>query len=73
MEDWTKNSLFNTFLLMDLQTAQRLSGRRWQVAKLAALLCFAVACGLLISSLAASSGFGAEADPSPRSIASTGH
>jgi putative copper export protein len=40
---------------MDLQTAQRLSGRRWQIAKLAALLCLAIACGLLISSLAASS------------------
>jgi hypothetical protein len=47
---------------MDLQTAQRLSGRRWQIGKLAALLCFAIACGLLISSLAASSGFGAVAD-----------
>jgi hypothetical protein len=49
---------------MDLQTAQRLSGRRWQIAKLAALLCFVVACGLLVSSLAASSGFGAEMLPS---------
>ena len=46
---------------MDLQTAQRLSGKRWQIAKLAALLCFAVACGLLVSSLAASSPIGAEA------------
>jgi hypothetical protein len=45
---------------MDLQTAQRLSGRRWQMAKLAALLCFAVACGLLVTSLAASSPVGAE-------------
>jgi hypothetical protein len=43
---------------MDLQTAQRLSGRRWQIAKLAALLCFAVACGLLLTSLAAYSGIG---------------
>jgi len=45
---------------MDLQTAQRLSGRRWQLAKLAALLCFAVACGLLVTSLAASSQAGTE-------------
>lgn len=40
---------------MDLQTAQRLSGKRWQIAKLAALLFFAMACALLVSSLAASS------------------
>jgi hypothetical protein len=39
---------------MDMHSAQLLSGRRWQIAKLAALLCFAVACGLLVSSLAAS-------------------
>jgi hypothetical protein len=36
---------------MDLQTAQRLSGRRWQMAKIAALVCFGLACVLLISSL----------------------
>ncbi len=36
---------------MDLQTAQRLSGRRWQMAKVAALVCFGLACLLLISSL----------------------
>jgi hypothetical protein len=54
---------------MDLQTAQRLSGRRWQIAKLAALLCFVIACGLLVSSLAASSGLGAEMlPPSPSSF-----
>jgi hypothetical protein len=40
---------------MDLQTAQRLSGRRWQMAKIAALVCFGIACVLLISSLAGTS------------------
>ena len=36
---------------MDLEQAQMLSGRRWSAAKLAALICFALACGLLIGSL----------------------
>ena len=58
---------------MDLQTAQRLSGRRWQIAKLAALLCFAVACGLLISSLAASSHAGADTGEAPPSISRAAH
>ena len=40
---------------MDMHSAQLLSGKRWQIAKLAALLCFLVACGLLVTSLAASS------------------
>jgi hypothetical protein len=40
---------------MDLQTAQRLSGKRWQIARLAALLFFVIACGLLLSSLSQSS------------------
>ena len=58
---------------MDLQTAQRLSGRRWQVAKLAALLCFALACGLLVSSLVASSGVGAETGEGLTSIYRAAH
>lgn len=58
---------------MDLQTAQRLSGRRWQIAKLAALLCFVVACGLLVSSLAASSHAGAGAGESIPSIYHAAH
>lgn len=40
---------------MDLQTATRLSGRRWQLARVAALVFFGLACGLLISSLLSTS------------------
>lgn len=36
---------------MDLQAAQMLNGRRWSPIKLAALVCFLMACGLLIGSL----------------------
>jgi hypothetical protein len=43
---------------MDLQTAQRLSGRHWQIAKLAALLFFGIACVLLASSLPSPQGDG---------------
>jgi hypothetical protein len=40
---------------MDLQTATRLSGRRWQLARFAALVFFGLACGLLVSSLLSAS------------------
>lgn len=43
---------------MDLQTATRLSGRRWQLARLAALVFFGLACGLLVSSLLGTSRVG---------------
>lgn len=36
---------------MDLQATQKL-GKRWSLAKLAAFLCFAIACGFLAGSLA---------------------
>jgi hypothetical protein len=36
---------------MDLQAAHT-SSRRWPLAKIAALVCFATACGFLIGSLA---------------------
>jgi hypothetical protein len=36
---------------MDLQAAELLSGRRWSTVKLAALVCLALACALLIGSL----------------------
>jgi len=36
---------------MDLQAAEMLSGRRWSTLKVAALVCLALACALLIGSL----------------------
>ena len=36
---------------MDLQAAEMLSGKRWSLTKVTALVCFALACGLLIGSL----------------------
>ncbi len=36
---------------MDLQTASGMNAKRWQVFRLLALLCFAIASGLLVSSL----------------------
>ncbi len=36
---------------MDLQAAHKMNGKKWSWAKLAAFLCFATACGLLIGSL----------------------
>jgi hypothetical protein len=36
---------------MDLQASLSISGRRWSFAKLAVIVCFAVACALLIGSL----------------------
>jgi hypothetical protein len=36
---------------MDLQTASKLSGQRWQVARFAALAFLTLACGLLAVSL----------------------
>jgi uncharacterized membrane protein len=36
---------------MDLQAAYRMGRKRWSLAKLAALICFITACGLLIGSL----------------------
>jgi hypothetical protein len=39
---------------MDLQAAHRMNGKRWSWTKIAAFVCFACACGLLIGSLAAS-------------------
>ena len=40
---------------MDLQSATRTNGKRWQVARIGALLCFGLASGLLVLSLAAPS------------------
>lgn len=39
---------------MDLQAAHQMNGKKWSWTKIAAFLCFAVACGLLIGSLAGS-------------------
>jgi hypothetical protein len=39
---------------MDLQAAHQMNGKRWSWIKIAAFLCFAAACGLLIGSLAGS-------------------
>jgi hypothetical protein len=36
---------------MDLQAAYRTTGKRWSWTKLAAFICFAATCGLLIGSL----------------------
>ena len=36
---------------MDLQAAGKLNGKNWSLAKIAAFICFAAACGLLIGSL----------------------
>jgi hypothetical protein len=36
---------------MDLQSASKLSGHRWQLARIGALLFFVIAGGLLVSSL----------------------
>jgi len=36
---------------MDLQTATRLSGRKWQLARIGALVFLVLAYGLLVSSL----------------------
>ena len=36
---------------MDLQAATRLSGRKWQLARIGALVFLLLACGLLVSSL----------------------
>ena len=36
---------------MDLQAAHKLNGTRWSLTRVAAFLCFAAACGLLIGSL----------------------
>ncbi len=40
---------------MDLHSALRLDGTRWKLARLGAFLCFALACGLLVVSLASPS------------------
>ena len=53
---------------MDLQSALRMSGRRWQLARIGALLCFVLACGLLVTSLAGPSKAGFQ--PLDRPIAS---
>jgi hypothetical protein len=37
--------------IMDLEAANQMFGKRWPVAKLAAFICFAVTCVLLIGSL----------------------
>lgn len=36
---------------MDLQSATKLSGRKWQLARIGALMFFVLACGLLVTSL----------------------
>ncbi len=48
---------------MDLQTATRLSGRKWQLARVAALVFFGLACGLLVSSLLTTSRAGMAESP----------
>ncbi len=48
---------------MDLQTASRLSGQKWQLARLGALVFLVLACGLLVSSLLNTSRAGMTLDP----------
>jgi hypothetical protein len=45
--------------IMDLEAANQMFGKRWPVAKLAAFICFAVTCVLLIGSLNAQPNFSA--------------
>jgi hypothetical protein len=40
---------------MDLQSALRINGGRWRLARIGVFLCFALACGLLVVSLASPS------------------
>lgn len=39
---------------MDLHAATRLGGQRWNIAKVLALLCFLVACAILVITLTGS-------------------
>jgi hypothetical protein len=36
---------------MDLQAAHTMNSKKWSLAKIAAFICFAAACGLLMGSL----------------------
>ncbi|MGE0697905.1 MAG: hypothetical protein AB7O57_02300 [Hyphomicrobiaceae bacterium] len=51
---------------MDLQSANRLSGRKWQIARFGAVVFFALACGLLVSSLLNPSRAGLTEHPTSR-------
>lgn len=53
---------------MDLQIATRLSGRKWQPARIAALVFFGLTCGLLVSSLLGASRSGFKEEASLRSL-----
>ena len=48
---------------MDLQTATRLSGRKWQLARIGALMFLLLACGLLATSLLSPSRAGLANEP----------
>jgi len=51
---------------MDLQAATRMSGRKWQLARIGALVFLALACGLLVSSLLHPSRAGITEEPAAR-------
>ncbi len=51
---------------MDLQSATKLSGRTWHLARVGALVFFALTCGLLASSLLNTSRGGVAQDQAPR-------
>lgn len=54
---------------MDLHAASRLAGTRWKLTKLAALLCFLVAGGLLVMSLSGITRARADLGASPTGLA----
>jgi len=51
--------------MMDLQTVRTGSGGRWPLPKLTTLVCFALACGMLIGSLLST----ADATPEDQAVA----
>ncbi len=51
---------------MDLQTATNLSGRKWQLARIGALVFFVLSCALLVSSLLNVSRAGMAQEQAPR-------
>lgn len=55
---------------MDLQSAIRLNGKRWKLARFGVFLCFALASGLLVLSLAAppNAELGVRTTPQPAQV-----
>lgn len=51
---------------MDLQATTKVSGRKWQPARIVALVFFALTCGLLVSSLLNASRAGVVQGDTPR-------